>query len=215
MFFSQSITDIITNISDLYLNPPTVHLLSLQQLNCVLLTHLCELLRMSKDERLMKCTGLCHAVDISHLIKWWGLTECSFFCEVKWRQPTGRFVLFMPLKKLSISRMRQQRAELWNAMTVVMALSGLLSRMAGGEGMQSSTRKSTAGAVKFRHADRQTPSAFLVCGVHIYGLLYMCGFWNDAHVLSSGPRGRHTLQQDTSKLWSGMTILRADLEWSG
>lgn len=127
--------------------------------------------------------------------------------EVKTANGATQFI--NAIQEAVAQRNEAEQGRVWNTITIFMALSGLLSRMAGGDGTHPSAMKSTAWAGEWRecvwpcrplrHPPLPPP---LVSCVYFYCFLYMCGLWHVAHLLRffQAWRSRHSLQQDTSEM---------------
>lgn len=160
----------------------------------------------------------CATLDILQLIKCTKQTYpfWLFLLELKWKQPTWQLNLLMPFCYGVIQRIEAEPGRVWNAINILMALSGLLSRTAEGDGMQPSAMKSSTWVedwgVHISLLTTRPPIIFFLSGLQcVYLWILLCltycvylTLWLQAWM------SRYTLQQDASQLGC---YCRVEMKW--
>lgn len=125
----------------------------------------------------MRCIGLRPTVGILQMMKhyrktfdWISFTNAGrvlapLWTEVKTANRATQFI--NAIHEAVAQRNEVEQGWVWNTVTVFMVQSGLLSRIAGGDGICSSAMKSKAGKSMFCDVDHQTSFPSLLSSVYI------------------------------------------------
>lgn len=119
---------------------------------------------------LMKCFRQTYPSDLRPLTNASGVLV-RLWTEVKTANRATQFI--NAIHDAVAQRNEAEQGRVWNTITVFMAVSGLLSRIAGGDGIHSSVMKSRAVKSVFCRVDHHTSFSSLVSCLYIYGFLYI------------------------------------------